>query len=984
MQKQRACDGQLSMKSFFAGTPKHKPETPPSASPMETEGSETKSSKRGRSDEDEAVLAKSAKPASKVTPIQRHSTPIARTEATCKRPTSASTDGAPSSSNASAVCAAIRASSDPRPSPPAGSGTSARASFAHTPSPLARTGAAPNVNERALSYRFLRDKRDAQGRREGEAGFDKSTLLVQLKGDERFTPGQQQYWDIKRHHNDVIIFFKMGKFYELFEEDALVGHRELDLSFMGKDSPHVGFPEAALGKYAEKLVSLGYKVGVVEQMETPQQLEERNKLAPKGQKDKAVRRELCSVLTKGVAFHRDDAATYLLSVCEDGAGTLGVCFVDAASGKFSLGQCCEDASNSRLLTLLTQLRPAEVVVDESRISRSAFTLLRRSVPEGLFNMLPPSAFWDAEEATSQINSSDYFHNLDNAAWPKALQDARQSSPVALAAFGGCVSYLRKLLLDKQLLSLGAVNQWQPTDATEQGARHLILDAKALENLEVFENSSDKGSKGTLFSVVDLCASPFGKRTLRSWLCCPLARLDDIHERQQAVAALIESSELRKLLQTELRKLPDLERLVATINAFSIAQASNQATNYTDIGRKRLNEFIRCLEGFEALAAMVEKAQTLGDELRETSPLLAQALTKGDGFPAIDAELASLRGTFDWQAAKSEGRVVPKEGADDDHDAAKRDLEAATARLEEIRREWQKHFGDRSIEYWMPAGSTTEPFQLVVSEETLKRKGTPDEFTLMSQKKGWRRFWDEDIREQVGVYLEAKERLEHALAQGANRLFGRFAKFFALWNRAVSCAAELDCLVSLARVSSSPGMCRPVFVEQQTPFLEIRQGVNTCVQASRPGADCIPNDILIGKEDDGLDEEPRMLLVTGPNMGGKSTILRQACLTTLMAHLGCWVSASSCRLTPVDRIFTRVGANDAIMAGLSTFRIELEETAQILHHATERSLVILDELGRCRHGRSYLTTIEPWHPSRTQVDPMPATDCNVHPRCKLCR
>jgi DNA mismatch repair protein MSH6 len=175
----------------------------------------------------------------------------------------------------------------------------------------------------------------------------------------------------------------------------------------------------------------------------------------------------------------------------------------------------------------------------------------------------------------------------------------------------------------------------------------------------------------------------------------------------------------------------------------------------------------------------------------------------------------------------------------------------------------------------------------------------------------------------------------------------------MWTRAVSCAAELDCLVSLAAVSTQPGMTRPVFIEQAAPFLDVRSGVNICVQAAQHGMECIPNDIRIGAEESaegGVESTngyatPCMLVVTGPNMGGKSTILRQACLTTLMAHLGCHVPATSCRLSPVDQIFTRVGANDAIMAGLSTFRVELEETAQILKHATPRSLVILDELGR---------------------------------------
>ncbi|KAL3927171.1 MAG: hypothetical protein SGPRY_002950 [Prymnesium sp.] len=670
---------------------------------------------------------------------------MARTETTTKRPSSASNNSELSSINSSAVSAAIRASSPKyQPSPPAANSSTAPATSARkpgagkasiaAPAALAATAAAvASTDTKELSFNFLRNKRDAKGRKEGEPGYDKSTLLVKLTGDERFTPGQQQYWDIKKSYNDVIIFFKMGKFYELFEEDALIGHRELDLAFMGKGSPHAGFPEAALGKYAEKLVSLGYKVGVVEQMETPQQLEERNKSAGKGQRDKAVRRELCSVLTKGVAFHREDAATYLLSVCEDeSSGTLGVCFVDAASGKFAMGQCMEDASKNRLHTLLAQLRPSEIVIDESRISRSAFTMLRRAVPQNLFNAMPRSAFWDSEKA-----------------------DSLQSSPIAVAAFGGCMSYLRKLLLDKQLLSLGAVDLWQPSDFSTQASRdlhfgmanqltppkydmkqerHLILDAKALDNLEVFENSSDKGTKGTLFSVVDMCASPFGKRMLRSWLCRPPAGIDEICERQQ----------------TELRKLPDLERLIATINAFSISQAicmsiypsgvAHHSQNYLATHATNTAHVSRC--------ALVSRARQMAEEYSESAPLLVQALTKGDGFPAIDVELSNLRDTFDWQAAKLEGRVVPKPGADEEYDAAKALAEAATDRLEEIRVEWQSHFSDRSIEYWMPAGSTTEPFQLVVSEDTLKRKGTPDEFTLMSQKKGWRRFWDDDIREQA--------------------------------------------------------------------------------------------------------------------------------------------------------------------------------------------------------------------------------------------
>lgn len=356
-----------------------------------------------------------------------------------------------------------------------------------------------------------------------------------------------------------------------------------------------------------------------------------------------------------------------------------------------------------------------------------------------------------------------------------------------------------------------------------------------------------------------------------------------------------------------------------------------------------------------------------------------------------------------EGAKQCGRVVPCEGKDKPFEEAKAVLKDIESGLDAELQHWRDHLQDRKIDYWTPGGSTTtEPFQLQVaasrrvlvgacsvgrarwgllggacssglelalwwlprvcslcggfprvstaahsspqvSEATLDKRGTPDEFTQMSSKKGTIRFWTDEIRELVAQHTEAKATQEAALKEVATRLFAAFTSHFTLWRGAVSCAAELDCLLSLAELSARDGMCRPEFVSSERAFLHVQQGVNMCVQATLASGTAIPNDLRLGAE--GAEAEPSFLLVTGPNMGGKSTLLRQACLTVLMAHLGCWVAAESCRLSPSDRIFTRVGANDAIMAGLSTFRVELEETALILQHATQHSLVILDELGR---------------------------------------
>ena len=762
-----------------------------------------------------------------------------------------------------------------------------------------------------------------------------------------------QYWQIKKTHADVVIFFKVGKFYELFEEDALLGHRELDLAFMGKESPHVGFPEAVLPKYAQKLVALGYKVGVVEQMETPNELAERNKTAKK--KDKAVRRELCSILTKGTAENFSPHATYLLSVTEDlPLNLLGVCFIDVASGRIFLGQCEEEEGKQRLKTLLAQLQPAEIVVNATHTSSETRSILRRSVAGGLLNELSADKFSDIDSIRSALTEGGYFRPSQNEnvvpgsqdeLWPSILRAASLAQPpVAFNAFGGCLYYLKRLLLDKQVLPLIDVSEWHPCDGDGNDAptiAPLVLDGKTLENLEVFQNLSDGSSKGTLFSLIDhTCTAP-GKRLLREWMCAPPGAVKEIAHRQEAISSLMDAPELADQLRKTFRRLPDLERLLTRVHSFSVVQASNSATYYQDVGRKRLNQFIKALEGLSSLDTAIESAQTLVSDDMASS--LLQLLRRPRGFPNIAPSIQAFRNAFDWEQAKSAGRVVPLPGNDAAYDEASAAVDSICDDFEGILEKWRTRLKDKSISFWTPGGSTTEPYQLAVSEETLKRRGTPEELVQVSSKKGTRRFHTDEIKERVDAYLAARAKQEAALSAIATKLYADFAADAPLWRAALRCASQLDCLLALAKFSAKTGMCRPLFVEDSTPFLDIREGANACVEAAMEGGECIRNDIRLGVASEA--GSPRFLLVTGPNMGGKSTVLRQACITTILAHLGCWVPATSCALSPVDRIFTRIGANDAIMAGLSTFRVELEETSLILRHATERSLVILDELGR---------------------------------------
>ena len=292
--------------------------------------------------------------------------------------------------------------------------------------------------------------------------------------------------------------------------------------------------------------------------------------------------------------------------------------------------------------------------------------------------------------------------------------------------------------------------------------HVVLDSKALNNLEIFENTFDRGSAGTLFEILNHTCSAFGARLLREWLCAPPRRIEDIEARQQSVAALMEHGEVRDELRPVLKKLPDLERLLARVHGFAGKQAKNSATHYEDIGKAKLGCFIKVLEGFEMLDGAVQRLKPQLGELGKAAPRLAQSLTHGEGFPDLSSALLQFRERFDWALAAKEGRVVPKPGQDAEYDTAERKIKAAVAELKRIERHWQAELRDQSICFWTPQLQSTEPFQLAVSEETLRKRGTPEEFEMKSSKKGTKRFWTEEIEEQVAVYIEGKAEQERAL------------------------------------------------------------------------------------------------------------------------------------------------------------------------------------------------------------------------------
>ncbi|XP_004590719.2 DNA mismatch repair protein Msh6 isoform X1 [Ochotona princeps] len=839
-------------------------------------------------------------------------------------------------------------------------------------------------------------RRDAYRRRPDHPDFDASTLHVPEDFLNSCTPGMRKWWQIKAQNFDLVIFYKVGKFYELYHMDALIGVNELGLVFMKGNWAHSGFPEIAFGRYSDSLVQKGYKVARVEQTETPEMMEARcRKMAHISKHDKVVRREICRIITKGTQTYSvlegdpsENYSKYLLSLKEkeaDSSGhtrVYGVCFVDASLGKFFLGQFSDDRHCSRLRTLVAHYPPVQVLFEKGNLSMETKSVLKGSLSSCLQEaLIPGSQFWDAGKTLRTLLEEGYFTekvNVDSGVMlPQVLKGMTsesdsigltpgENSELALSALGGCVFYLKKCLIDQELLSMCNFEEYIPLDsdvvstarpdAIFKPSQRMVLDAVTLNNLEIFLNGTNGSTEGTLLERIDSCCTPFGKRLLKHWLCAPLCNPYAISDRLDAIEDLMAVPEKVSEVVDLLKKLPDLERLLSKIhNVGSLLKSQNhpdsRAIMYeeTTYSKKMIIDFLSALEGFKVMCKIIEIMEDAVSDFK--SNLLKQVITlqtknPAARFPDLTAELHRWDTAFDHDKARKTGLITPKAGFDSDYDQALADIKENEQSLLEYLEKQRSRLGCRTIVYW---GIGRNRYQLEIPENFTTRN-LPEEYELKSTKKGCKRYWTKTIEKKLASLINAEERRDVSLKDCMRRLFRNFDKNYKNWHSAVECIAVLDVLVCLANYSRGGDgpMCRPVILlpgEDTLPFLELKGSRHPCITKTFFGDDFIPNNILIGCEEDEENHKAYCVLVTGPNMGGKSTLMRQAGLLAVMAQMGCYVPAEVCRLTPIDRVFTRLGASDRIMSGESTFFVELSETASILKHATAHSLVLVDELGR---------------------------------------
>ncbi|XP_063300004.1 DNA mismatch repair protein Msh6 [Pelobates fuscus] len=841
-------------------------------------------------------------------------------------------------------------------------------------------------------------RKDLKRKKQNDPDYDPSTLYVPDDFLNKCTPGMRKWWQLKSENFDSVIFYKVGKFYELYHMDAVIGVNELGLTFMKGAWAHSGFPEIAFGRFSDVLVQKSFKVARVEQTETPEMMEARCKSMSHPSKfDKVVRREICRIITKGTQTYSvldgepsESHSKYLLCFKEkiDSSGqqrVYGVCFVDTSMGKFHIGQFDDDRHCSRFRTLVAHFPPVQILFEKGNPSIDTKKVLKScvstSIQEGLQTV---SQFWDASKTLKILAEEAYFakqskHDDDNSTLPPVLKSMisesdslsltpGEKSELALSALGACIFYLKKCLIDQELLSMANFEEYIPVDKNiekslssssffAKTSQRMVLDGVTLANLEILQNGTNGSAEGTLLEKLDTCFTPFGKRLLKQWLCSPLCNPSSINDRLTAVEDLMAIPEKVSEINELLKKLPDLERLLSKIHSIGSSLKSqnhpdSRAVMYeeTTYSKKKIADFLSTLEGFKVMREVINiMDDALGDF---KSNILRQVVglknkTSKGLFPDLSAELKRWDTSFDHEKARKTGVITPKAGFDSDYDEALKDIKAAEQNLNEYLEKQRKRLGCKSIVYW---GTAKNRYQMEIPESFTERN-LPEEFELKSTKKGYKRYWTKTIERLFGDLVNAEERRDAALKDCMRRLFYNFDVNYKEWQTAVECFAVLDVLLSLSQYSKGGDgpVCRPIILlpDDTSPFLELRGSRHPCITKTFFGDDFIPNDIVIGcrDEEDSDNSEAHCVLVTGPNMGGKSTLLRQAGLLVVMSQLGCYVPAEICRLTPVDRVFTRLGASDRIMSGESTFFVELSETSSILQHATEHSLVLLDELGR---------------------------------------
>jgi len=702
---------------------------------------------------------------------------------------------------------------------------------------------------------------------------------------DRLTPMFQQYLEIKQRYKDAIVFYRMGDFYEMFFEDAEVASRILEIALTSRDrDKESGVPMCGVPHHS----AASYIARLVQEghkVAICEQVED-----PREARG-LVRREVVRVVTPGLVVDSDGLVShennYLMGVCPQGE-VYGVAVLDVSTGEFRV---TELSGERALLSEGERIRPRELLLPEGAGEREDLQRCLRQWSPALVTYRAPSEF-SRQQATSLLCQHFGVHSLDGFGCAGML-------PGILAA-GAVFSYAR----ETQGGALPHVRGLKPYLLGE----HMVLDEWTRRNLELFENLQDRSRKNTLLGVMDRTMTPMGARALRRWLAYPLLDPEKIGQRLDCVEELWRQTGLRERVREALGGIQDLERLVGRIS----------------LGVANARDLVALKESLKPLPLLKEALQ----EAR--SQILAQLAGTLDTLEDVAGWVGSTL-VDNPPISSREGGLI-RQGVHPDLDEwirIGRDGKNYIARMEEKERQRTGIPGlrigyNRVFGYYL---EVTKSQSRLVPPDYIRKQ------TLVNAE----RYVNEELKEYELKVLEAEQRRVALEYQLFEELRGRVAGQVGRIQHTAQQVAHLDCLASLAQVAVENRYVRPQVEESR--ILKIKEGRHPVVERISLGERFVPNDLEI----DGVSTH--MIVLTGPNMAGKSTYLRQVALIVLMAQSGSFVPASEASIGLVDRIFTRVGASDNLARGQSTFMVEMTETAQILNNATPRSLIILDEVGR---------------------------------------
>jgi DNA mismatch repair protein MutS len=721
------------------------------------------------------------------------------------------------------------------------------------------------------------------------------------------TPMLRQYLEIKKQYPGTLLFFRLGDFYELFNEDAVTGARELEITLTArhKDTPHpipmCGVPHHAAAGYISRLVKKGYRVAVCEQTEEA------------GNGKKLVKREVVRVITPGTAIDTQllerKEPIFLASVC--GAGDrFGAAYLELSTGEFFASQIEGKDAWTKICADIESFSPRELLFPE----------VLQTLVEGSFSNL----------TGEKINSSEnvYFLNQtkNNPAFSTvltALDDwlfdavdcknllkkqfgARDLSGYgidckteAVRAAGACLGYAR----ETQKASAEHISEINYIESND----FLILDAVTLRNLEIIESRGDeKRGRRTLFGIIDETVTGMGARLLRSWLLRPSIKRSEINTRQAAVTELTESF-LRDQIRFHLKEIADLERLVGRLNLGTASPRDLLALNRSLTQTPKINQALS-----DASSLLLQVLSENIFELPEISDLISRSvsdeapLNVSDGGiirAGFNAELDELR-----EISRSAKQII----------AGFEEREKKRTGISNLKIKFNNIFG----------------YFIEISKGNLSR--VPDDYERRQTLTNAERFTTPELKEWEEKVLGAEDKIRELETGLFYNIRARVREETRNLQATARALATLDALAALAETAARRNYVCPILHDGDE--IEIVEGRHPIVEAF-PVESFVPNDLYMNNTTD------RLLIITGANMSGKSTIMRQVALIQVLAQIGSFVPAKSARLPVLDRIWTRVGASDDLASGRSTFMVEMTETAAILHNATPRSLILLDEIGR---------------------------------------